>query len=268
MTNLYTTKDYRNFIKHWLQANEEGRGLLSKMAQSLNCQNSHLSRLLKEEVHLTPDQAYAATVFMQLTEDETQYFLKLVDYERAGSPALRSRLKKELENLKSDQENLATRLNKTQLGSVEKEMTYYSSWSWSAIHIISDIPKYQTSKAIAERLGLPELFVKESLHRLQSFGLVSAERNGTWKLATGSIHLPKTSPMNSVQHGNWRTRAVADSINPSNGSLHYTIVQTLSRSDFDKIKQILLNAIDNYKAVADKSKSEELACFACDFFIV
>lgn len=268
MIHLFAAHEYRPYIKHWLDSQVQSRGIMTKMAQSLGCQNSHLTRLLREEVHLTLDQAYALTSFMKLTEIETRYFLKLVELKRAGSPAFRQRLKAELDDMRREQENLATRFNKNQLGYLEKEMTYYSNWYWSAIHILTDIPQFQTSKAIAERLGLPEIMVKDCLQKLESFGMVKPTKSGAWTFASGSLHLPKSSPMNSIQHGNWRSRAVADSQKSESRGLHYTITQSISRADFDKIKQIVLSAIDNYKAVADVSPPEELICFACDFFIV
>lgn len=268
MTPLFSATEYRSFLRQWLESQGQTRGIMTKMAQSLGCQNSHLTRLLREEVHLTFDQAYALTVFMKLTEIETRYFLKLVEFERAGSPPFRHRLKTELDEMRRDQENLATRFKKDELGHLEKEMTYYSNWYWSAIHVLTDIPQYQTAKAIADRLKLPEVFVKNCLQKLEAFSLVEQRKDGSWKYASSSLHLPKTSPMNSIQHANWRSRAVSESQNPDSKGIHYTTVQSVSRADFDKIKHILLSSMDAYKSVADASAPEELVCFACDFFVV
>lgn len=267
MDSIFGQKNYRKYIKSFTHSQKKSPGILTRMADSIGCQNSHLSRLLREEVHLTPDQALAVCEFMKLTEPETKYFLKLVDYERAATPKLRERLEKEMQALMTEQENLAKRFQNEQMGSLEKEMTYYSSWFWSAIHILTDIPAYQSSSAIAARLNMDERFVRLCLQRLESFGLVKSEAD-RWKINTGSIHLPKLSPMNSIQHGNWRTQAVFKSQNPDSQGLHYTIVQSISRNDFQVIKQVLLEAIDRYRQIANQSPAEELICFTCDFFEV
>ncbi|MGZ3775905.1 MAG: TIGR02147 family protein [Bdellovibrio sp.] len=268
MKSLFHSKNYRSYLNDWLSSQPSTFGLLSKMAKELNCQNSHLTRVLKEEVHFTMDQAFRASQFLHLTENETNYFLKLVEFERSGDPKFRQRLKNEMEQLKADHENLSNRLNdKVIQASPEFESIYYSSWIWSAIHVITDIPQFQTSDKIARRLKLDEKQVRMVLEKLESFGLVK-NKGDHWIFISGVIHLPKTSPMNSVQHGNWRTQAVAKSQHLEEEGLHYSIVQALSHEDINKIRQLLFDTIQSYRSVANPSTSEELTCFTLDFFKV
>lgn len=267
MALVFSAKEYRSFLKDWVQSEQNGRGILSQLASAMNCQNSHLTRVLREEVHLTLDQAYEATQFMKLSEPEANYFMKLVEIERSGNPNYRKKLTAELKKIRSDQENMAKRYEATAIGNLEKEMTYYSGWQWSAIHILLDIPEFRTPKAIAERLGLNELQVRNILHTLEGFGMVRREGE-QWRIQNFLTHLAKNSPMNSIQHANWRARAVLSSQNIESDNLHYTMIQAISREDFDHIKQHLLKAIDNYRRMADPSKGEELICFTCDFFKV
>ncbi len=266
-TSLYISQNYRLFLKEWIESQETTRGLLSKLASMMNCQNSHLTRVLREEEHLTPDQAFEACRFMKLSESESEFYLKLVSYERASNPSYRKQLYAELKKIKEEQENLSKRYKFSSMEEQERIMIYYSSWYWSAIHILTDISQFQTSKAIAERLGLDEQDVRSYLQTLESFNLVKRQGD-TWKFSSGSMMLPKTSPMHSIQHGNWRTRAIADSQNKSTDGLHFTMVQAISKNDFEVIKQLILKVLDDYKAVANPSKSEELICFSFDFFKV
>jgi uncharacterized protein (TIGR02147 family) len=223
---------------------------------------------MREEVHLTPDQAYEACVFMGFSEAETRYFLKLVEYERAANPRYRTRLKQELDQMRSEQEDLKNRFREEQVGQSQSEMLYYSSWLWSAIHILTDIPKYRTTRAMATRLGIDEAWARHCLQTLEKFGLVRHAAGDTWIHSSGWIHLPKQSPMISVHHANWRTRAVLSSQNPNHTNLHYTIVQSVSLDDFARIKTHLLAAIEDYRKIADASPEQELICFNCDAFVV
>lgn len=263
--SIFQSQNYRMYLKTWINNQEVSRGLLSKLALKMNSQNSHLTRVLREEEHLTPDQAYEACRFMNLTDSESYYFLKLVSYERAANPNFKKQLLEELNKLKEDQENLTKRFKVDRMGQQEKEMTYYSAWYWSAIHILTEIPKFQTAKAIAVKLGLDEKEVKTCLQTLEAFNLVM-RYGDSWKISSGSIHLPKSSPMLSVQHGNWRAKAVTDSQNKNTDGLHFTAIQAISLSDFDYIKQLFLKCMDDYRAIANKSPSEELICFSLDFF--
>jgi uncharacterized protein (TIGR02147 family) len=268
MGSLFAVTEYRKFLRAWIDSPEQGRGVLTRMAQALGCQNSHLSRLIREEVHLTPDQAFDACHFMSLSEPETRYFLKLVEYERAANPRYRARLKDELEALRREQEDLSKRYRQETVGQAESQMTYYSSWFWSALHVLADIPAYRTARAMAARLGMDETHVRHCLETLARFGLVERARGDTWMTSPESIHLPKNSPMISVHHGNWRSRAVADSQNPANNGLHYTIVQAVSEEDYARIKQLFLTTLDKYREIADASPSKDLVCLTCDFFKV
>jgi hypothetical protein len=59
---------------------------------------------------------------------------------------------------------------------------------------------------------------------------------------------------------------VLDSQNPASDGVHYTVVQSVSKADFEKIKQLVLDTIDQYARVAGPSKEEELVTLAVDFF--
>lgn len=263
--SIFTAKGYRAFICSWLEAQEQSHGLLSQMCHAMSCQNSHLTRVLKEKVHLTMDHAFRLSTFFHFGKAEASYFLKLVEHDRSGDALFKRQLLDEMNQIKKEQENLAKRFQQDQIGNLEKEMIYYSSWHWTAIHYITEIVRYQRPAEIAHRLGLNEGFVRKSLEVLEKFALVQ-KRGEVWQLNSGSIHLPKNSPLNSVQHSNWRNRAVLRSQDIEDDGLHFTAVQTLSHDDFEKIKHLLLKAIDDYRKIAKPSTPEELICFSCDFF--
>jgi uncharacterized protein (TIGR02147 family) len=264
---IFSFNSYRNFIRSWIEAQDKSRGLHVQMCKAMECQSAHLSRVLQEKIHLTMDQVFLLSQFLGLSQSESAYFLKLAEYDRAGNSRYRRQLFEDLTQMKRAQENLSKRFQENRIEDVEKEMTYYSSWHWTAIHFITAIKTYQTPNRIAERLGLTVGFVKSSLELLEKFKLVKKEGD-LWVLNSGSIHLPKTSPLNTIQHGNWRARAVLKSQDIKDDGVHYTLVQSISEKDFEIIKQLLLKAIDDYKKIANPSESEELICFSLDFFRV
>jgi uncharacterized protein (TIGR02147 family) len=264
METVFSASNYRSFLRHWIEE-QSIHGLKSKIASAIGCQNSQLTLVLREEVHLTPDQAFELCDFMKLTDAESAYFLKLVEHDRSGSQRFRAKLKEQMRQLKAAQENLAIRFKDKGMERFEDAVIYYSSWHWSAIHVATMIPKLGTAASIAERLQLDESLVRACLEKLDSFGLVK-KIGDRWKSTERFLHIGKHSPMSSIQHGNWRARAVLKSQNPENDGLHYTMVQCLSESDYQKIKDILFETIDQYRVIANPSPEEELICFNCDFF--
>lgn len=265
MKSIYSYIEYRLFLRDWLDQDHQPRGLLSKISEALSCQNSHVTRVLREEVHLTPDQAFLLCQFMKLTDSESHFFMKLVDYERASNINYRNDLKKQLSLLKQEQEDLSKRFKENEITQKENEMVFYSQWLWTAIHSLIAISQYQTEYALSKRLGVDEKTIKEYLEKLLKMGLAQ-KKNERWIHAGGSIHLSKDSPMVSVHHNNWRLRAVADSQDKNSSGLHYTVTQSLSVKDMDNMKALFLRTIDDYKKIAEPSVSEEVICFNLDFF--
>ena len=266
MKTPYSFTDYRDYLRQEVLGREE-RGLLSRLAEAANCQRSHISRVLSAQLHLTPEQAFRIARFLKFNEGQAEYFLTLVEFCRSGDKDHRAYLQVALKRMKAAHEDLAKRIKDQPIGAQERELTYYSSWHWSAIHIIVSIQEFHTVSAIARRLSLAPELVESCLLQLQEFNLVRHEK-GRWSIASGSLHLAKRSPFNSIQHSNWRGRAVLASQSPSSDGVHYTVVQSISRTDFERIKQLLLVAIDDYTKIAKPSREEELVCFLCDFFRV
>lgn len=263
--NLYNSDNYVSYIKSRISEKKGTWGLMTEIAEACGCQKSHLSRVLQGKIELTMDQAAGLSDYFGLTNIESEYFLTLVQLARAGTKSLKQKLQSRLESIRKDQEDLSKRLTSNSIGVEEKEILYYSSWYWSAVHIIASIPEYQTTRAISQRLGLNDSFTEYILKTLLHFNLVS-QVGSTWKTTTEPIHLSKKSSLIGLHHNNWRSRAVLSSQNPTHDGLHYTVVQSVSRSDFNRIKQLLLDAIEDYRNVANPSKEEEVACFCLDWF--
>jgi uncharacterized protein (TIGR02147 family) len=264
----YEFSDYKLFIKAKIEATPENRGLIGKLAEACGCQRSYFSKMLSEHVHLLPDHAFGLCEFWQMSDDEEQYFMTLLEYARSGSPRFRKRLENKLKKIKVDQENLIKRLNRPSLqDATDDKLIYYSIWYYSAIHILISIPEFQSPFEIAKRLQLPIVIVHHTLEQLRQFDLVTKE-NDKWKITRADLHLAKNSPLIGLHHNNWRQRAVLDAQISGGENLHYTVVQTMSHKSFQKLKQRMLFLIDEFAKEASPSKEEEIFNFNLDFFKV
>jgi hypothetical protein len=107
--------------------------------------------------------------------------------------------------------------------------------------------------------------VIECLETLQKWGFVKHAGN-RWTYTAGEFHLPKESPFVLMHHLNWRTRAALDAQRPSSDSIHFTTVQTLSKKDITKLKELILQFVENCNGILQPSEPEEAIALACDFF--
>jgi uncharacterized protein (TIGR02147 family) len=262
--SVYAFSSYKAFLKAQIASQDEW-GTLTRLARAAGCQRPYLSRVLSQEAHLTPAQAYALARFWKLDSDATEYFLGLLEMERAGSPEYRDYWGRKNAELKRKHENLSRVVERTVAPSDERDLIYYSGWQWTAVHILTSIPDFQTEKAISEKLSLPITQVRQILQTLEKWGSVRHEK-GRWKFGAREQHISKDSPLSVFHHANWRQQAMSNAQRNDPGSVHYTVVQSLSRADFDRVKEVVLDAIRRSAEIAGPSSEEKLMCFACDFF--
>jgi uncharacterized protein (TIGR02147 family) len=263
--SIFSFRDYRAFLLAAIKAQLEPWGLIAKMAKSAQCQRPYLSKVLKGDAQLTPSQAYGLARFWRLNSAETDYFLNLLEEERAGSLDYREYVQRKSSVLKKSQEDLARRVNRESSVIENSQMEYYSAWHWTAIHILVSIPEYQSVDSICRRLSLSPDLVLAVLKRLEQGGFVKNNKD-RWQYLARESHVPKTSPLVSFHHANWRQKALIDAQNPNSDGIHFTVVQSLSRSDCEQLKELLLGFIEKAAQVAGPSKEEELICLNCDFF--
>lgn len=258
---------FTNYKKYLSARLKNSWGLITKLAEAAGCQRAYLSRVLNSHVQLTPDHAYNICIFFELNPSETDYFVALVECERAGTKTYREFMEKKVKELRREHQNLSSRLQRQNISVGEKEASYYSSWYWSAIHILVSIGEFQNPETISKRLQLPISLVRSTLETLARYGLVKYER-GRWVHSSGDLHLPRNSPFVAYHHNNWRARAVSDAQMQNKDNIHFTIVQAMSREAMEEIKELILDFIDESAKVAGPSQSEEILCTNLDFFTV
>jgi hypothetical protein len=161
--------------------------------------------------------------------------------------------------------NLKDRLEfKDSLSEVDQAQ-YYSAWYFTAIHLIVSLSPYTEPQSIARALQLSNSIVLNVLEFLVSRGLVL--KLGTqYSVGPTSIHLGKDSPMLLRHHSNWRLKTQVEIEKNPTAGLHYSSVVTLGRADIPKVKEIMVQAIEQIRAVVRPSPNEELCCYTLDFF--
>lgn len=262
--SIYNYSSYRQYMFDHLSATGK-RGQLTKAAARLGCQTSFLSRVIGEELHLTPDHAFKLARFLGLSGDEQTYFLKLVDFERAGDPDYQSFLKSQLAELKKRNSEIGPRTRREDKVFSGLSTKYFSGWVYGAIHFLTCIPEFQTVAPMAKRLSLAEAQVKDVLRDLERMGFVRRQ-GARWIYQAGEFHLERTSPLVILHHQNWRQKAILDAQNFERQNIHYTTILTLSRSDAERIHGLILDFITELNQIAAPSNPEDELIFTCDFF--
>lgn len=267
--NIYVHKDYRGVINQILNENNHIKGYRSSLVKAAGCSLSFLSQVLNSSTQLTLDHGANMCDFWGLDEDDVEYFLDLISWERSASVSLRKRLEKRLRDRRVESKRLVKQSASTSLTLSEnlKESIYYSSWHYAAIHVLTAIPAYQTIAAIAERLNLPTALIERTLNDLKVIGAVE-QKGRLWQALGHSIFLRKESPLSTINQNNWRQQAMKHQAQFPYDGIHYSGLYALSREDGKQLMNMCEDFIRNAHNVVSSSKEEELVCFNMDYFSI
>jgi uncharacterized protein (TIGR02147 family) len=264
--NVFSCDDYRSYLRVLLS----GRGAKSRFANAISCNPAYLTNILKENADLSLEQGEAANTYFHHDEEESEYFLLLINFQKAGTEALKNRLRKRLIVLKERALNLKYRLNvQGNELTLDETATYYSSWIFGAVHAAISVAKINTVKKVSTRLSLPEEKVVKVISFLIDAKIIEEKESGVgWQPSKRKIHLDSTSPFISLHHSNWRNKALDSIGKGSSSDLHYSSVISISNDDFFEIRNKLIEAIKNSKLIISDSKDEDVFSLCIDLFKV
>jgi uncharacterized protein (TIGR02147 family) len=270
MADLFTSTDYRKYLKSWISEQpKNGRGLISAMAKAAACQPVYLSRVLTGKAQLSLEQADAIQPVLKHSSDETDFFLLLVEWDRAGNTSLKKYFQKKIEAAREARANLQSRFTEARVLTREHQDIYYSSYHYAAIHTCISVPELQTLAALEAFLKIPTERLLEVLSFLKDTGLAFEER-GRYRIGMNRLHLGKDAGLIRQHHSNWRIEALK-SLDRGKGAqsdkdLHYSAVVSLSEEDAVLLREHWVQALEEFSKRVAPSKEETVRALVIDFF--
>lgn len=264
--SAFEFKNYKTYMNKVLTTTGKSRGMRSKLAERLGCNVGFISQVLKGDSHFSFEHSVEICDFLNLYDEERDYFLLLVHYAKAGSHKLKQHYTKEIDALLAKREEIKNRVKASSKLTDNDYAEYYSHAYIITVHMALSIPEYQTKDALINKFGLTHKQLIHALNFLSNRGLIIEKPDGGYKTGTTRIHLSKESPFISKHHTNWRMEAIKALDKSNEDNMHYSSVLTLSKKDYFKIKDILLNSIESVEKVLLPSKDEELVVINIDLF--
>jgi uncharacterized protein (TIGR02147 family) len=265
---LFEFQDYKRYLLTYLeQLPGKGRGVRREMAEAMSCQTAYVSHVLAGNRHLSLEQAEALTRLFGMRVEEAEYFVLLVEHNRAGTPQLRKFLDRRLEQLRSQNQQLKARVGIKAKISPADQAVFYSSWHYQAIRVALTIPELRTLPKLAKRLKIPLGRVQEVMQFLLEHGLAQ-EKSGEYLTTDTQNHLPGDSPLVSKLHSNWRIHSLQSFDRNLTNDFHYSGAVTLSSADMARVREILTQALVNSHNVIRPSKEERLCVLNMDFYVL
>jgi uncharacterized protein (TIGR02147 family) len=264
--NIYDYQNYRTYLENWLyQQPKHGHGVLREWAEKLRVHPTLLSQIMKGKKELSLEQADSLTEILNLTEQEAEYFLLLLMYERAGTQSLKRKFKKRIAEQQERSKNIAKRLNVKNVLNEETKAQFYSSWVYSGVRNLTALSEMKSADSIASRLGLPREMVQEVVQFLLQNSLCVQTDKGL-SFGPSRTHVESTSPWVNQHHRNWRDRSAQKMLLRNEQDLFFTFPMSLSEKDAEQIRRLLPSWIEQIHAIVNTSPSECVRCLNIDFF--
>ena len=262
--SVFDSKSYKHFLRDWVE--EHPRGELSRMAEALRVSPALVSQVVNGDKHLSPELAIQFADHMALGKRETDFFLLLVDFERAGSHRLRELLRERIERDRNEAQKISNRISTDHELNSETRATYYSSWTYTGVRNLTAIPGYGNAEVLAEKLGLPKAVVARVVEFLLENNLCRLDSKGALTYGPSWTHVGADSRLVVKHHQNWRVRALTKMEELRAENLFFTSPMSMSVETADSIRTRLLDVISEVQAEVKPSPSEVVRCFNLDWF--
>jgi uncharacterized protein (TIGR02147 family) len=260
-----------NYIKYldYLGAVREssfgGHGFMAKLAKAANCQSAFISQVFSEKQNLSLEQGFNIAKALEMDEHESNYFLLMINYARAGEKSLQDFYYAQLKKISEEQNDLKKRFKVQTELTKEQLILYYSDWLYPAVHIAMTIESLQSIQKISTAFNASEARVKKVLADLIEMGLIE-NKGEKYKLGNVRIHLEKSNPILKSFHTQFRHKAIEKIGNKEDkDDLNYTSLVSLSKKDFIELKESFVELIETYNKKVSDSKEECVALLNLDF---
>lgn len=264
---IYDYDNYKKYVNDFIsESPKRGRGIYSKIATHLNINTVVVSQIFKGTRDLTAEQALSLSQFFEMNYLEKEYFLYLVQIERAGNYELKNYFREKLAAIKIEASRIKNIVNNQELPE-EAKFQFYSKWYYSAIRLSTLLPGCTNSQDIAKHLRLPFAQTQEVVDFLLKYGLLKQEKNQL-KIGPQRTHLSEDSPYVSRHHLNWRLKGIENMEHLKHSEIFYTSPMTISQETMETIKVMILKFISEMSTHVKDAKDEKLVCLNIDFFDV
>lgn len=264
--DVFEFQDYKKYVGEIIKTlPKKGYGTYRKIAHHLNINSVMVSQIFKGDRHLTSEQAHQVSEFLGLSELATDYFILLVQIQRAGTFVYKKRLEKKRVEILEKSRELKIRLPQDKELTEATKATFYSRWYYSGIRLASSIEGTNTIEQIASRLNLTIAQVNSVVHFLVEHGLC-VQDGSRISMGPKRTHLGADSPLIGRHHLNWRTKAISKIDDMGKNDLFFTAPVALSNEACETVRKELVRLVEKVSETVVNSESETLACLNIDWF--
>lgn len=263
--SVYDFENYKDFVNSELASRpKKGRGEFMKLSKFLRVHTTMITHVFRGDHHLSQEHSLAVAEYLGLNSLETDYFIALVNFARAGDERTRKFYRSKIRELKDKSLALNKRLELKNKLDESDQAIFYSNWLFAAVRLMTAIPKGCTANFIAEKLSVSLQQVNEVLDFLVSRSLVEKDKN-IFKYRELSTYVDRKSLFASRHTVNWRMKCIERMSQVADNEMAYSNPIIIAEADFERVTELIVQFISEFKKIADPSPSEILCCLNIDW---
>jgi len=266
--NLYNYLNYKNFIKDQIKSSPtKGRGEYGRMAKAMQISSTLVSQIFNGDRELSLEQAFLISDYLNLSFDEREYFELLVLKERSGLKKQKDAYLEKIRTIQEKNKSFKKFVKPKNLElSKDDELVYYTEWIHASIRLLSELKEFQSLEALSKKLKVDLDVVRRSAEFLNRVGLVEY-KNGLVTGLKNNLHQEKDSSLTLLRQQTWRMKALENFQRKDKNDYFFNALMTIEEKQFDKIKEILAEAVGQIGEQMGEVKSpKKMLCLNIDFF--
>lgn len=213
MLNVFAAHNYRDILKNCLTAKKVKHAkhfTFINLAKACRVQRTYVSAVINGRAHLSSDQLFDACCFLEMSDDETQYAILVMELERSSSQQRRKKLKYDIEqirsrNMKSTQYvAMTSSAPQTSSDSIE----FYLDVNAQLIHMFLTIPRFRTDPLnLRKMFNLDAATFELLLKKIANAGLIRVSQRKI-EILKDDFYLPPSSNLYPAFRSNMRLKAL------------------------------------------------------------
>lgn len=265
----YEHNSYKELILWLIESGDFKRGVFKRLAEDLLVQPVIVSQVLKGDRDFTTDQGVLITDFFGLTKIQSEFFMALLDENKSSNHRAKSYLQDRINNIRKEAQKISKRVGKFTKLTEEQKAEFYSTWIYAAIRMVCSLEEKINLSVIAQKLNMEIKVLEHYVNNLLSWGLIEETEEGGYKIGALSTHISDEDPLVKSHWNNWRMKGMQQ-INSyqKNRDLFFSTAVSLSEEDALKVRQLLLDFIEDCKKIVIPSKAEKVFAINLDLFNV
>lgn len=266
--SIYRANHYTDYILEILKngKSEIPHGSVKGLAKAIQCHPTFISQVLRQKSFFNHEQALRFCEYADSSEDETAFFIDLLNRDRAATVESRKFFDRLIEKKLNQRSSLKQDSQLIEVKSFHEKL-YYHHLIYPLIHSTLHLPKHTQPKTIADTLGLSISSIEEGLELLAEIGLAKKGKKG-WAPLEKTLHISKGSLISNQYHSHWRLKVASLLANDKRTTehTHFSSVYAISAKDAERIRKSLLEQLETARKQMIESEPEILYSLCLDFF--